>query len=454
MRLSEAFGIKKGDLVAFTGAGGKTSALLRLGNELSSEGWRVLAATTAPAIAMSEIARLPGTLALGKSSRPAAVARALDRLSEQPLVFLYSEQVGDRALGLDPELIDALIDAVDSDVMLLEADNARGKPFKAPYINEPFLPAGTSLVIPTVGLDALGQPLDDDHFYNTNAMIDQFGYLPGDRLKAPWIASVLRDEDLGLKDIPANARIAGLINKVPSHGYPRGRARLIAQLMLRSTRIQCVALGSVQMRDPIHEVQRRVGAIVLAGGMSSRMGELKVLLPWDGRPVLSAIVQRLHTARVDTVMVVTGHHAAQVRAVSEKAGAQSVYNPDYQAGEMLSSLQAGLRAFGPEISACLLVLGDQPQLDPRVIGDLLSAYAEGDSLIVVPHFQRRRGHPILIDRALWPELLNLPADGTPRDLIRAHEAETTYVESATDSILRDIDTPEDYARERRLAGLE
>ena len=454
MRLSDAFGVRKGDLIAFTGAGGKTDALFTLGTELARDGWRVLAATTAPWLPTVTIDRFPAKLVLGDSARPAAVARALDRLGNLPFVFLTGGQAGDHARGLPLAVIDQLADAVDSDVMLVKADFAQGMSFKAPYPAEPWLPAGTSLAIPTVGLDALGQPLDPEYVYNPTAIIEEFGYPYGERIKAPWIASVMRDDQLGLKGIPPSARIAALINHVPIQGYPRGRARLIAQLMLRSARIGRVALGSALLRDPIHEVQRRVGAVVVAGGLSSRMGELKVLLPWDGRPVLTAIVQRLHTARLDSVLVVTGYRATQVDRVAAQAGALTAYNASYESGELLSSLQTGLRALGSELAACLLVLGDQPQLDLRVVSDLLTAYAEHSALIVVPHYQRRRGHPILIDRALWPELLALPPGSSPRDVLRAHDAETIYVNSATDSILRDIDTPEDYVRERRLAGLE
>jgi molybdenum cofactor cytidylyltransferase len=340
-------------------------------------------------------------------------------------------------------------------VTLIEADNAQQRSFKAPFAHEPNIPADTSLVVPMVGLDALGQTLDDDHVYNAGAMIEQFGYIPGERVRAPWIASVLRDDLLGLKGTPDNARVIALINKVSAQGYRRGRARLIAQLMLRSTRVRGVAIGEVKNTsgDPVHEVRRRIGAIVLAGGLSSRMGQLKVLMPWDGRPVISAILERLNNARLDDIVVVTGHAAAQVRIAAGREGVRCVHNPDYRNGEMLSSLQAGLRAFGPEISACLVVLGDQPQIESRVISDLLAAYAEGKGDIVAPSYGRRRGHPYVIDRAFWPELLDLSPGSAPRDVINAHSDVTAYVNVPTDSILRDIDTPEDYARERRLAGL-
>jgi len=231
-------------------------------------------------------------------------------------------------------------------------------------------------------------------------------------------------------------------------------------MMLREPRIAAVALGSVQTgTSPVAEVQRRVAAIVLAGGMSSRMSEAgstaqsKVLLSWDGRPIIQVIVDRLKRMRLDDIVVVTGHQATQVKTKLADEPVRIVHNANYRKGEMLSSLQTGLQALGPEFAACLIVLGDQPQLDNRVIFELLGAYAEGKGRIVAPSYRKRRGHPIVIDRVFWQEILDLPDGGAPRDVINAHDDEIHYVMVDTDSVLRDIDTPDDYDQERRRAGL-
>jgi molybdenum cofactor cytidylyltransferase len=105
------------------------------------------------------------------------------------------------------------------------------------------------------------------------------------------------------------------------------------------------------------------------------------------------------------------------------------------------------------ISAVLVVLGDQPRIQPRVIAQVLTAYAEGAGDIIAPSYQMRRGHPILIDRRYWQEILNLPSDGAPRDVIDKYKDRIGYVNVDTDSVLRDIDTPQDYRDERRNAGI-
>jgi molybdenum cofactor cytidylyltransferase len=227
-------------------------------------------------------------------------------------------------------------------------------------------------------------------------------------------------------------------------------------MILRSQRVFGVALGSVRSADPICEVQRPVGAIVLAAGLSSRMavtGQHKVLLPWaNGKTIIEHIIDQLYLARIEHITVVTGNRGAEVGVLAEKRGAQVVFNPSYKTGEMLSSLKTGLRSLPANIAAALVVLGDQPRIQPKIVGQVLMAYAEGTGDLIAPSYQMRRGHPILIDRRYWGELLALPDDGAPRDVINAHPV--TYINVDTDSVLRDVDTPEDYARERLRAGLK
>jgi len=273
---------------------------------------------------------------------------------------------------------------------------------------------------------------------------------------SPWIAQVVRDEELGLRGVPERARVVALLNAAPPEGYLRLRAHLIARMILRSRRISGVAIGSVRSADPITEAQRPVGAIVLAAGMSSRMasaGQHKVLLPWtNGKTILEHIIDQLTLARIDHITVVTGNRADEIGALAEKRGANVVFNSHYQTGEMLSSVKAGLKAQPANIAAALLVLGDQPRIQPKIVGQVTMAYAEGKGDLIIPSYQMRRGHPILIDRRYWGEMLALPEDGAARDVINAHPV--TYVNVDNDSVLHDVDTPDDYKQERSKAGLK
>ena len=114
---------------------------------------------------------------------------------------------------------------------------------------------------------------------------------------------------------------------------------------------------------------------------------------------------------------------------------------------MLVSIQVGVRALSDDVSAALsaalIVLGDQPRIQRTIIQQIIAA--QQAEAIIIPSYQMKRGHPILIDRALWPAVLALPETATLRDFIRAHDDQIRYVVVETDSVLKDLDTPEDYA---------
>lgn len=448
MRLRTAFDIKRGDVVAFIGAGGKTSTLLSLGYELQEEGWRVLATTTTR-IGSDQLDLFPASLRFQSGS--SAISQAL---ADAGMVFVYDSIRADKVYGPSIEWTRQILDSVDSDVLLVEADGARGLPLKAMDAHEPVIPADTSLVISLASLGVLDRPLNAANVYNVEAIVEKYGFPLGMPVRAPWVAQVMRDDDLGLRGIPVSARVIAYLNQTAERGYGRSRARMIARSMLKSPRFSSVAIGSVRAAEPVYEIQRKVGAIVLAAGASSRMGQPKVLLPWeDGRTIIEHILEQLVRARVDPIVVVTGHHADAVRPLAERYDVRIAHNRSYRNGEMLSSLKAGLRAMPSQVSAALIVLGDQPRIQPRVVFQLLQAYAMNQGEIIAPSFEHRRGHPILIDRKYWKEFIDLPRTGAPRDVINTYKEKIAYVEVETDSVLRDIDTPSDYEAERQRAGL-
>ena len=162
---------------------------------------------------------------------PREISKAL---TDHRFVFLYDKMDKGNAIGADIHRTSRLLDTVDSDVLLVEADKAKGLPFKAPLEAEPLIPPETSLVVPLVGLTALDHPLDEANVYNPQAMIDRFGFYEGAKVRSPWIAQVLRDDELGLKGVPDRARTVAYLNQAPHEGYLRSRARLIAKLALKS----------------------------------------------------------------------------------------------------------------------------------------------------------------------------------------------------------------------------
>jgi molybdenum cofactor cytidylyltransferase len=191
-----------------------------------------------------------------------------------------------------------------------------------------------------------------------------------------------------------------------------------------------------------------ITALILAAGFSRRMGTNKLLLPFGQHTVLGQIISVLQACPLDAILVVTGHERDKIEAMfgTIPAAPRFAYNPNYASGDMVSSIQAGLAALDDDsrCKAALVALGDQPKIERRIAEQVMAAYAPGT--VVIPSFNRHGGHPILIDRACWPDILALPLGASLRDVWRAHPDWLRYVNVDTDSILRDMDTPEDYAQ--------
>ena len=192
-----------------------------------------------------------------------------------------------------------------------------------------------------------------------------------------------------------------------------------------------------------------VAAVVLAGGESRRMGVPKMTLAWGERTVISQVVGVVRSAGVEEIIVVTGGAEAAVRHALAGEAVALVHNEHYKFGEMLSSVQSGLEAVLPgRADAALIVLGDQPQIQVNVVQQILSGWRESGAEIVIPSFQMRRGHPWLLARRLWQEVMQLQAGETLRDFLNQQKEKIIDQAVENDSILQDLDTPESYERQR------
>jgi len=194
-----------------------------------------------------------------------------------------------------------------------------------------------------------------------------------------------------------------------------------------------------------------ISTILLAAGLSSRMGQPKLLLPWGGTTVLGQVVSTFAAAGMEAIVVVTGGAREQVERLAaelaNKYPVRTVYNPEYAHGEMLSSIKAGLAVLDSQARAALIGLGDQPQVREETVQRICDAFVRTSYPLVIPSFQNRRGHPWLAARPLWPKILALPISSTPRQFLNTYTGQVEYV-AADESILQDLDTPEDYTRQR------
>ncbi len=192
-----------------------------------------------------------------------------------------------------------------------------------------------------------------------------------------------------------------------------------------------------------------IAALILAAGESKRMGKAKMLLPWGMTTILGQVIHVFQEAGVDEILVVTGGDRAKVEPAAEALGASTVFNPAYASGEMSSSLQVGLRAMAVGVDAVFVALGDQPQIQPQTIERIAQRYAETAAGFIVPSYQMRRGHPWLVARMHWDDILQMQPPQTLRDFLNQNADAISYLMVDTPTILQDIDTPEDYLKSVR-----
>jgi molybdenum cofactor cytidylyltransferase len=185
-------------------------------------------------------------------------------------------------------------------------------------------------------------------------------------------------------------------------------------------------------------------AIVLAAGLSRRMGRPKLLLDLRGKPVIRHTVERLVAAHMDEVLVVVGPEHAALEQALDGLGVRLVVNPAPEAGQG-SSVSAGVQALSARTTSALIALGDQPGIAVGVIGRLRAALETPGKSIAAPRYADGLGNPVIFSAAVFPELAALPGDRGARSVVERDPGRLAVVEVAS-AMPSDLDTPEDYER--------
>lgn len=188
--------------------------------------------------------------------------------------------------------------------------------------------------------------------------------------------------------------------------------------------------------------------MVLAAGEARRFGAPKLLAPFGESTVLGCVVSALREAGLSPIVVVAGAQPSEIVRHLRGSGVRTLANPAPERG-MVSSVRLGVAALPDGVGRFLVALGDQPRVPAETISHLLRAHASSGKGIAVPVHNGKRGHPVAFAGRYRAAILALNDSQTLRDLIHANRDDVAEVTCASDAVVQDIDTREQYERELR-----
>lgn len=444
---SASLPLKGPTVVTIYGAGGKTSLLETLGRELSLQGRRVILTTT------TRIFK-PETYpcVIGEDFLSVTEALAEHFPAHSPVVLGAKLSDDQKLIGIDPAWPQSLLDQGICDDVIVEADGAARKPIKGYASYEPVLPPSSTVLIPVMGYDALGIPIDAEHVHRPEAFCVLTGARQGDRITMDhFLTAMAYMIRLGQEKCP-HAVIVPVVNKVDL----ARDTQQIREVCQKFPLVEAVdrLLFTRLKEDPsvqfsfgrIHGVlEPEISIVILAAGESVRMGRPKLALPLHEKTLLEMAMAPVLASGIRDIVVVTDEDSAWIR---EKipSDIRIVVNPRSREG-IATSIQAGITAVSSRSQAILFSLGDQPFVTAEVYRMLIDHYRRHMKALTYPVFDGKRGNPVLFDRRLWSALMALQGDEGGRQIFASvPDQEKAGVTVLCPGILQDIDTPEEYAR--------
>jgi probable selenium-dependent hydroxylase accessory protein YqeC len=251
MNLIKAFDIRKNEVISLVGGGGKTTLMFALARELSLSGQKVITTTTTR-MAASEPSRYGSPFLLLEKDEEKLIQSLPGNLERYGHITIAREisPEQNKLRGIAPKTVDKIA-ILKLASIIVEADGARGKPIKAPNATEPVIPECTTLVIPVLGMDALGAKLSEEKVFRPEIISRITGLALGELITEDIIAVLLTHPQGIAKGSPPGARIVPLLNKIDQSNVSLGRALALKVLEKGRPRISKVVLGQLKSDEPV-----------------------------------------------------------------------------------------------------------------------------------------------------------------------------------------------------------
>lgn len=414
-------------VISVVGGGGKTSLVFRLTEEFVSLGKKVIVATT------THMAYEP--------DRPFAedgeTVKVRRNLEEYGYTVAASKMTGE-SIPKIRSLPDGCLQKLRSecDVMILEADGAKGLPLKVPADWEPVIPEMTDIVIGVMGLDCLGKKIKDTvHRPELAAQLLEKSI--EDRVTEEDLLKIA-GSPLGMKKNVGNREYRVFLNKRDLVSDPQILDGIIESLKKEKIHAACQSLK--------YGFGKKIAIVILAAGNSRRFGKNKLLYTVEGEPLFfnalhkAVQIQRRMKADISSVVVVTQYSEIQKQA--EKLGAKVIWNPLPQEG-IASSMRLGLQEAcrDGEQDAYLFMVADQPWLTVESLERLIKCYRTSDKGMAAVSIKGEPGNPCIFSRKYYSDLMKLTGDRGGKRVLKAHLEDVVLYEIKNEKELTDVDKP-------------
>jgi len=188
-----------------------------------------------------------------------------------------------------------------------------------------------------------------------------------------------------------------------------------------------------------------ISAVILAAGMSSRMGVPKQLLELENRPLVRIVTENVLASSVDEVLVVTGYMETEITAAINDLPVKIIFNPHYEQGQGIS-LALGATAVDINSSALAVFMVDQPLISASLINTVIDEFVKRRCLALRPVYNGVPGHPVVISGSLSKDLQMLKGDEGARHILKKLGGKVDYLQVQDEAAIFDIDTPEDFKK--------
>ena len=436
-------------MIAFSGAGGKTTLIMRLATEMNSAGLKTLLTTT------TKFYPPPGIKLFLSHDPELAVSLLGEHFLNNQAAALGKRVLPDGKIeGIEPDVIAFLLHELRVSI-LVEADGAKGLPIKGYAAHEPVIPPDTDIIIALLGADALGAPLDHKIAHRPKLLSEQINIAEGTLLTEKNLADAYKNIlSFSLTQAPFAQTVCAL-NKVDLLNHPASVALAIADhLSVETSAVpesllfvegQHSAAVKIALTRHNNTLSAAVSCILLAAGTSSRMGIDKLTLDYKGKTIIEHSLDNILSAGFEDIVVVTRPNSGLVKLI-KAAKVRVIENKQYKSG-LASSLIAGLKEIDARAQGVVFALADQPLVTPIIYRQLIETYQKSLKMVVGPICKGQRGNPTLFDRRAWPFVMELSGDEGGRKIIaKLPPAEIFLLETDLNGVLFDVDTPEAYQK--------